>query len=465
MVDRRPLEQIVAEHVGDHPSPSVAWGVVVDGALVVSGGHRSPDDHTDVPVDEHTVYRIASMTKSFSAAATLLLRDEGVLGLDDHVTSHAPELGALRAPTEDAAPITIRDLLSMTSGLVSDDEWADRHLDLSDDEFDRIVHRGTVFAHPTGTDYEYSNFGYAVLGRVVHRATGRRLQDIITDRLLAPLGMHDTTWVQPSQRAWRRPQRRIDDRFEDELPTPGDGVIAPMGGLWTNVADLARWLAFMDDAFPARDGDDDGPLRRSSRREMQSAQHATGETNIRGVSTRSSYGYGLRVIDDPGLGRVVSHSGGLPGYGSSMSWLPGRRVGVVALGDVTYARMSPLVFRLLDELRSQGVVPDTHHPMPPDLELAAALLIDLLGNWDDDAATALFADNVAADEPYERRRAAASALVPFRVDSIEAINDARGRIRVHDRLGDEREITIALAPHRPPRIQRYEIGDAMRNPA
>ena len=107
------------------------------------------------------------MTKSFSAAATLWLRDAGVLRLDDPIGWHAPELAELRSPTADAPPITIRDLLSMTSGLATDDPWADRHLDLTDAEFDAIVAGGLLFAVPTGTIHEYSNFGYAVLGRVV----------------------------------------------------------------------------------------------------------------------------------------------------------------------------------------------------------------------------------------------------------------------------------------------------------
>jgi CubicO group peptidase (beta-lactamase class C family) len=332
-IERAPIDALVRSYAADHHCPTIAWGVVVDGVLAVWGtvGPNAPQ------LDEHSVYRIASMTKSFSAAATLLLRDEGALGLDDPVALHDPRLDALRSPTSDAPPIRVRDLLAMSSGLVTDDPWADRHLDLSDDEFDGIVATGCAFGEPTGSAYEYSNFGFAVLGRVVERACGRPIQDVVTERLLRPLGMTSTTWDPPDHDRWLRPMRRLDDTFVEERATPGDGLLAPMGGLWSTVSDLARWVAWLDDAFPARDGPDDGPLSRASRREMQTVQRWVGWRTIRGVRAPSGYGYGLRVQFEEQLGRMVTHSGGFPGYGSTMRWLPGRRVGVVALSNVTYA--------------------------------------------------------------------------------------------------------------------------------
>ena len=201
-LDHGALTELVTAYAERHHCATVAWGVVGDGALAATG---SVGD-----VDEHTVYRIASMTKSFSSAATLWLRDAGVLRLDDPIARHAPELKSLRSPTSDAPEVTVRDLLSMTSGLASDDPWADRHLDLTDAEFDAIVERGAVFAVPTGIEFEYSNFGFAVLGRVVQRACGRLLQDVVTDELLAPLGMAQTTWVQPDHGEWAPPLEWVD---------------------------------------------------------------------------------------------------------------------------------------------------------------------------------------------------------------------------------------------------------------
>lgn len=447
-IDRSPLERFVSTFAGEHQCATIVWGVVRDGVLEIVGTHGE--------TDESTTYRIASMTKSFSAAVTLALRDEGVFQLDDPIGRLVPELAALRSPTTDAAPITVRDLLSMTAGFVTDDAWADRNLDLSDDAFDEIVTAGPVFARPTGTGYEYSNFGYAVLGRVVHRLTGGRIQRHVTERLLEPLGMTRTTWVMPTSGAWARPMRWIDDRYVEEMPPLGDGLVAPMGGLWTTIGDLATWMAWLDDAFPARDGRDHGPLVRASRREMQTSQHYVGMRSYGDRRYPTSYCFGLRVLHDPDRGSIVTHSGGLPGYGSNMSWRSGGRLGTIALSNATYAPMTELGIRLLEQVSDQLRTGRPGRPVAPSVGAAADRLIALLAAWDDSAADRLFSNNVSADDSWARRSTAADALRPLTVTAVEAINDARGRIRC---TASDAPVTItfSLAPTDPTRIQEYEI--------
>lgn len=453
-IDRAPLDDLVTTYAAEHHCPTVVWGVVADGVLALTGS-ACPAGGT---VDEHSVYRIASMTKSFSAAATLLLRDDGALRLDDPVATYDPTLHGLRSPTGDAPPITIRDLLAMSSGLVTDDPWADRHLDLTDEEFDRIIAEGCAFGEPTGSAYEYSNFGFAVLGRVVERATGRRIQDVVTERILRPLAMDASTWVQPEHDRWLRPMRWLDDDWVEERPTPGDGLIAPMGGIWTTVADLARWVAWLDDAFPARDDADPGPLSRSSRREMQTVQTYTGWRTLRGVRAPAGYGYGLRIQFEDELGTQVTHSGGFPGYGSTMRWLPGRRLGVIALSNLTYAPMTELAARMLDVLHDQGVVPPERRAATPDVGRAAERLVSLLNDWDDRDADRLFTDNVAWDDTYERRRRAVADLVPLTLERVDPINDARGRAICTGRSGTRVTITLTLGVALPVRIQDYDVS-------
>jgi serine-type D-Ala-D-Ala carboxypeptidase/endopeptidase len=448
-LDRAPIDRLVASFADDRHCPTISWGVTVDGELVTG----SVGD-----VTEHTVYRIASMTKSFSAAATLALRDEGTLRLDDRVAAHEPELAAL--DRFDSAPITIRDLLTMSSGLPTDDPWADRHLDLTDDEFDRIIADGTLWAHPTGNRYEYSNFGFALLGRVVHRATGTRIQELVSTRLLEPLGMHRSGWHRPDHDDWARPMRRRDDRYVAERDPLPDGLIAPMGGIWSTVTDLTTWVRWLDDAFPARNEPDDGPLSRATRREMQTPQRYSGMGTLRGVRSAGHYGFGLRVLDEPELGTVVTHSGGFPGYGSNMRWLPGRRVGVIALANVTYAPMTELTALVLDQVQQQGLVPAETVPVSAEVADLAERLVALINDWDDDRARAVVTQSLIHDDSLDRRRADAervtSATGPLTIASIEPRTAARATIRCTGATGSA-EITMMLAPPLPPRIQSYSV--------
>lgn len=461
------IDNLVTEYGIEHDCPSVSWGVVEDGELSLHGSFQSPHPSiaataANVPteIDQHTVYRIASMTKAFSAAATLLLRDEGVLRLDDQVSAHAPELAGLRGPTSDAAAITIRDLLTMRSGFVTDDYWADRHLDLTDDEFDQIVAAGVTFAEPTGSVHEYSNFGFAVLGRVIHRASDQRIQQVISERLLAPMGMLETTWVRPPHDQWSRPLDWHSDQFNDELPPLPDGLIAPMGGLWTTVHDLAKWVAWMDDAFPARDGEDSGPLCRASRREMQTEQAYVGHRDLRGIRSPTSYGYGLRVIHEPN--RVVTHSGGLPGYGSNMRWISGTGLGAIALANVTYAPMTELTALILDEVVATRSYVAAPRPATHAVTDMATRLVGLINDWDDAAADRLFTDHVSADESYERRQATVQGLLPFTIEAIEASNDAVATIRVAASDGTSPTIWFALSPTANNKVQAVEVTVADR---
>ena len=149
--------------------PGVAFGIVHDGVLVHSGGYGVATVGGPAPRAD-TVFRIASMTKSFTAAAVLLLRDEGRLRLDDPVADHLPVARAL--DHDGMAPVTIRDLLTMGGGLATDDPWGDRQESLPLDQFDALVAGGFSVCWPPRTTFEYSNTGYALLGRV-DRGCGR----------------------------------------------------------------------------------------------------------------------------------------------------------------------------------------------------------------------------------------------------------------------------------------------------
>ena len=464
----RAIDDTLGRTVTERETPGAAWGVIADGRLVhVAGAGTTSIDGGSTP-GERTLFRIASMTKSFTAAAVLALRDDGALRLDDPVADHLPEAAGLRGPTADSPAITVRHLLSMGSGLPSDDPWADRHLDMSEAELTRAIAHGAWFAWPTDAACQYSNLGYAVLGRLVAAATGRTCQDEITARFLDPLGLGDTVWTpRPDQRDRAIGHRRVDDAWIADEPAPlGDGAFAAMGGLWSTVADVARWVAFLLDAYPARDDPDHGALCRASRREMQQVWRADhlGATACPTCDTlrvaADGYAAGLRVIRDLHVGTVVSHSGGVPGFGSNMRWLPDRGLGVVALGNATYAPMGAANRAALDALAHGSLLPPTRLvPPPAPLVQAVHALVALLNDWDDGQAASLFCDNVALDEPYDRRRAAAGALVArlgrLEVGRITAEHRADATAVLRGERG-EAELLVQLHPLLPPLVQWYE---------
>ncbi len=442
------VEGVFAEHATILRLPSIAWGVVDAGELIMS-------------CNADAAYRIASMTKSFTCAAVLLLRDEGVLALDDLITRHAPELAHLRGPTRDSPPLTIRHLMTMSAGFATDDAWADRHLDVTDEELDTWLAGGITFAAAPATMFEYSNLGFGVLGRIVLRATGRPLQDLVTERLLRPLGMRHTTWTAPPGAV--SGYRRVGDRLEPEPPLD-DGAIAPMGGLFTTVADLARWVVFLAEAFPPRDDPDEAVLCRATRREMQQVQCAFPP---RAVTTRDGrqrtisggYGFGLNVLHGERVGWSVSHSGGLPGFGSNMRWVPDAGIGLIALANLTYAPMAEATAAVLDALTGRGLAVAARPAATDVLHRAATLLVALHNEWDDAVADTLFSDNVFLDADRDQRRMAAGRIREerglLRLARVE-VESASSAVAVAHADAAEVRIDFQLHPLVPPLVQHYD---------
>jgi CubicO group peptidase (beta-lactamase class C family) len=468
--------------------PGLAYGVVADGELVHSGGlgERSTGGP---PPDADTVFRIASMTKSFTAAVVLLLRDSGALGLDEPAVSYVPELTGLRLPALDCPSVTIRHLLTMTAGFPSDDPWGDRQQGLEPAEFARLLADGAVrCAWAPGTRFEYSNLGYAVLGKVIESVTGQVYARVVRERLLTPLRLEQTGYEAGDFDATEVARGYRRDRSGSWLEVPADpyGAFAPMGGLFSCVRDLARWVVGFAAAFPARsvapdDNDARHPLGRASRRDMQLARvtiPAGGDGTIvrfGGPPPRLSYGYGLFCEDDPAFGDIVQHSGGYPGYGSNMRWHPATGLGVVVLANGTYASAGALAGELLTALlasaatparesacRASGPVPAPGGPWPETLAARDAVN-GLLQNWNGEVARRLFAPNVDLDQPLAQRHADSDTLRErigsFRPDPdrpTECDSPAHCRWWLSGRDATV-AVQIRLAPLRQPLVQELIV--------
>lgn len=460
------IEQMMRDRMQDAGIPGLAFGIVIDGepVLLKGLGVRDQEGHA---VDADTVFRIASMTKSFTGLAILKLRDAGRLRLDDPVSQHVPELARWQAPTRDSGPITIRQLLAHLGGLPEDNPYGDRFLDISSRDFSAWLAKGVPFSTAPGSSFEYSNLGFMILGQVVTRASGRPYQQYIREEILRPLGMKASAWgpAEVPREQLALGYRKDGDKLAAE-PLLADGAGGAMGGLLTSARDLSRYVAMMLSAFPPRDDAETAPVMRRTLREMQSGLGAPAISVMRPLaggplSARArNYGFGLGATDDCRWGAELAHSGGLPGFGSHMVWLPERGVGVFVMANLTYAPAGGMARQALQMLLDTGALQAREAQPSQALLQVAQGTAALVNEWSDARAEALAAANLFLDRPLEKRRGEIAAmregLGACRFGSLKAENALRGKLRIACEQG-WLDATLTLAPTEPPLIQHLEM--------
>ena len=342
--DYAAADRVIDEYRLDAHVPGLVFGIVADGSLVHLRTFGVQDTESERPVTADTLFRVASMTKAFTALTILKLRDDGSVRLDSPAADYVPEMRDWTYPTDDSPVIRVRDLLNHTAGFVTDDPWGDRQTPLPEADFTRMLREGVPFTSAPGLRYEYSNLGYALLGRIVTNVSGQPYEETIKRTLLKPLGMESSGF---DADAAPQEMRALGYRWEDDAwkpePTLGPGAFGAMGGLQTSANDYAKWVAFLLSAWPPRDGADTGPVRRATVRDLA---QGSGIPRVRNRPARSgsavrrqaaAYGMGMIVAVDDDLGLTLSHSGGYPGYGSHVLLLPDRGIGIFAFANRTYA--------------------------------------------------------------------------------------------------------------------------------
>jgi len=411
------VDALFRARVASGTAPSSVWGVFDRTGLVGSGGHGDRGD--GAAPDARTVYRIASCTKSVTAATLLALAAEGRVQLDAPVTDFVPAFADVALPSADSPVPTLRMLLTMSAGLPTDDPWADRQESISDAELDDVLRAGLLFDSVPGTRFAYSNAGYALLGRVVSVVAGAPYPEVAARTVLGPLGLDDTVFAADEARGYVVTGVRPYAGGWEPLPMTGPGAFSAIGGLFSTVADLARWAGHLASASTA--DPEPGPVSPADRRLMQQAARVVPPSVLPSSDRATAYGLGLFVEQDRRFGELVSHSGGYPGFSAHMRWSVDLGVGVVAFENATQAKVSVAADAALDLVlaAADAVGPADGTDAGPDVErstapgvrrtaratrAAQAAVSRLLADWRDDLADATFAPNVAMDVPYDRRR-------------------------------------------------------------
>ncbi len=464
------IDKLYADLAQKEHLPGLVYGVVLDGKLVHSRALGFANVEEKIPVTSGTHFRIASMTKSFVAMAALRLRDQGKLKLDDPVAQYLPEFRKVRLPTSDSPPLTIRMLMTMTTGLPEDNPWGDRQMALGNAALEKFVGAGLSFSNTPGETFEYSNLGYVTLGKVVSKVSGMRFQDYITKHIFLPLGMKDTSWEYAKVPAARLAlgYRWSGTAWERE-PMLHDGAAAAMGGVITTADNFARYIALHLSAWPARDGLDNSPVRRATLREMQIPQvfdsfnaKATLVDDKTPNPEVTFYGYGMDTTRD-GLDVLTSgHAGGLPGFGSQYRFAPYHGVGVFAFSNLRYGRVYRPTAKVLGMLLETAKLPRRDVPPTAILLTRQQQVAQLVQGWDEKlgqeiAADNFFLDRSRADWIKEAGEQFAKIGKVVSVGKITAENRLRGAFPIVGEKGTLK-VNFTLSPEANPKVQEVTLA-------
>jgi CubicO group peptidase (beta-lactamase class C family) len=466
-------DRIFEDFCLDAHIPGLVYGIVADGRLVHVGTFGVQDLESRRAVTPDTLFRVASMTKAFTALTILKLRDDGRVRLDALAEDYVPELRGWKYPTDDSPRIRVRDLLNHVAGLVTDDPWGDRQTPLPEEQFTQLLREGVPFTRAPETAYEYSNLGFALLGRIITNTSKQPYAETITRTLLRPLGMDSSGFVAD---AAPRERRALGYRWQDDAwsaePTLTPGAFGAMGGLQTSANDYARWVAFLLSAWPPRDGADAGPVKRATVRELAQGSNFPrvrarfGRSGSDACRQAVTYGMGMQVAIDCELGLTLSHSGGYPGYGSHVLLLPNRGIGIFAFANRTYAGPYAPVWDAAVALNKAGLLGvERAVPVGPDLASAYRVAGAIYAAGDLAAGRDLLAMNFLLDrtaDGWARDLAQLKAQVGDCDASapLTASGALTGDFTWHCAHGRVKG-SLGLAPTRPPRIQELKFAAMM----
>lgn len=343
------LDDYIESAMADWGVPGMAVAVVKDDEIIYARGFGVTERGGSEPVDEHTLFAIASTTKAFTAAAIGMLVQDGLIDWDDPVRRHIPEF-ELADPfvTRD---VTVRDLLTHRVGVAGHNNvWIAAPFDRGD-ILERTRHLPQVRGFRSG--YGYNNIMYIVAGELVGEVSGTSWDDVLESRIFQPLGMSRTTTR----------SAMVDERENVTTShTRVDGEVTPLyrrnydalggaGSMFSSVHDMAQWmrLHLASGAFEGEQLIDSSVVA-----EMHEPQVVigVGSSDRRLFPDRlfSAYGLGWRIHDYLGR-KVVQHTGTVNYTRTQVAMMPSESIGFVAMSNLTTSELhTALMYRVFDAL-------------------------------------------------------------------------------------------------------------------
>jgi D-alanyl-D-alanine-carboxypeptidase/D-alanyl-D-alanine-endopeptidase len=455
-------DEIFTAFAREHHIPGLVYGIVAEGRLLHVGSIGVADRRTKRPITPSTIFRIASLTKAFTALGVLELRDSGAVDLEADIASYISDLHLIY-PNSDRSAIRVRDLLTHTGGFITDDPWADRQLAMPEAAFTAAIEKGLSLARPPRSQFDYSNLGYALLGRIISRASGESYQQYLKRTILRPLGMGATEWdVASVPEHLRAKGYSWNGTVYSDEPALTDGAFGAMAGLHTSATDYAKYVTWMLSAWTPNAFRPSAILSKSTLREAASPavyvrQQLRERDGEAACPTSWMYGFGLYVVEDCEFGTMLRHPGGLPGYGSQLVMLPDKGIGVFAFANLTYAPVYKPSLTVAAKLVNSHLFALPAEAIRSDAVAAASqLVIDIYRAGDVRVGRHAFASNLLLDRPaFERnaelkahRRLLGRCSGPEKRDAPSALSVRlelvcdRGRLRAAVLLASTRPETI-----------------------
>ncbi len=411
------VEKRIEQEMKNQGLPGLAFGIVIDGELAYSKGFGITSPDSKQAPDADTVYRIGSITKSFTALTVLALRDDGVLQLDDPLQKWIPQAAQLVYPTQDAQPITLRQLANHTSGLPRMGTFEPENGPSEAVVVDSLAK--LPLESTPGTRWNYSNLGFGLLGIVISHATKQRFEDVSAARIFKPLGMTSTSWDPPADKL--APAFELGPKGPQPKTPARLGAIGGAGAIYSTVRDMAKYVAFQLSAYPPRSAEDRGPIRRATLREA----HSTGV--LIGLAQEpvaaAGYGFGWSMHRSCRFDDDVSHSGGIDSHRARIEFSPSRGVGMVGLTNFPMGNPGQIIDAAFKELDKTGALEPRVAEVSPRLVDVGKKLLAVYHEWDEAALKAILGRPIHPREQdelatYERLHGACTDMTVTETDGI-----------------------------------------------
>lgn len=303
--------------------PGMSIGIVYDQELIYAKGFGYSNLEQKTSATPQTVYRIASITKTFTATALMQLRDEGKLSLDDPIKKYLPWF-SIKNSFPDAPEITIRQLITHTSGLPREAAfpyWTDRNFPSLEEIATTLPNQEMIYA--SETEYKYSNLGLALAGEIVSVVSGMPYYEYIKENIFDPLKMKSSrVFLSEKEKGEIATPytKRLSDGTREVMPFTDSKGLTPAANISSNVVDLSQYISLQ-----FSNGEKEGIqiLKGSTLREMHRVQWLHD-------SWTSGQGLGFRVWKQ-GDNTAVGHGGWVAGNRTQISFIPKEKVGVIVM--------------------------------------------------------------------------------------------------------------------------------------